>query len=314
MLFADAGDNPVTADFDADEISPYRRRQKALPVRSRRFVRLRWSLRALLFTAFVLLPVAYAGYSVAVFLQTSPLFVLGSATDVAVEGNHFVSRGEVCSALGIFASSTGRRNRGVNIFRLSLEQAKRDVESIPWVRSAVVTRSYPHCLAVRVEERVPVAFVNADGRIKLIDGEGMLLERPEKASFNFPVLSGLDSAASGAERRMRLGLYQEFRQQAASEAAASGWMVSEVDLSDSDDLTAVVVRKDKSLELHLGHSDFGERFHNFLTLLPELDKTEAEVDSIDLRYRNQVVVHHLSSSSLKSGVQASRSGLKTWKE
>ena len=91
MSLAHAEDGSMP-DFDADEVSPYRRRQKAVPVRSRRLAHLRRVLRWLLFTAFVLLPVAYAAYHLAESVLTSRLFVLNSADDVAVEGNRYVSR------------------------------------------------------------------------------------------------------------------------------------------------------------------------------------------------------------------------------
>jgi len=290
MWLGHAEDN--SRDFDADEVSPYRRRQKAVRVRSRRFARLGWLLRRLLAAALALLGIAYVIRRVAVFALTSPVFLLNSAADVAVAGNHYASKEEIVKALGIPSSTrTAVRRTGVNIFELSLERARSQVESIPWVRSAAVTRAYPHHLNVRVEERVPVAFVNVEGRIKLVDGEGAVLESPARATFDFPVLAGLDSGLNLTERRSRLRLYREFMRQIADEAAPSGWVVSEVDLSDADDLKAVVVREHQSLELHLGREGFGQRFHNFLALLPELAKSTASARSIDLRYGNQVVVN-----------------------
>ena len=314
MSLAHAQDGSLP-DFDADEVSPYRRRQKAVPVRSRRFARLRRVLRWLLFTTFVLLPVAYAAYHLAESVLTSRLFVLNSADDVAVEGNRYVSKEQIAEALGI-SSGLGRAKRRtrVNMLRLSLDKATGEVESIPWVRSARLTRAYPHHLTVRVEEREPVAFVNVEGRLKLIDREGVLLERPEKATFDFPVLAGLDSRLSPPERRSRLGLYREFMQQISSEAAPSGWVVSEVDLSDSDDLKAVVVRDNKNLELHLGHDEFGARFHNFLALLPALVQGEVSAASVDLRYGNQIVVNPQPAAAGEARVAGSPPGLKAQKE
>ena len=313
MSLAHAEDGSMP-DFDADEVSPYRRRQKAVPVRSRRFARLRRVLRWLLFTTFVLLPVTYAAYHVAEFALTSRLFVLNSAADVAVEGNRYVSKEQIAEALGISSGPGRARRTRVNMLRLSLDKATGVVESIPWVRSARLTRAYPHHLTVRVEEREPVAFVNVEGRLKLIDREGVLLERPEKAAFDFPVLAGLDSRLSPPERRSRLDLYREFMRQISSEAAPSGWVVSEVDLSDSDDLKAVVVRENKNLELHLGRDEFGERFHNFLALVPELVKGDVTAASVDLRYGNQIVVSPQPAAADDDRVAASRPGLKTQKE
>jgi len=284
-------DNPLDDDFGADEVSPYRRRPKAVPVRSKRWARFQWLLRCLAFTLLVLLPVGYAGYRAAVFALTSSLFTVRSASDITVEGNHYVSAGDVCNALGISASpSASRRVNGVNVFRLSLGRAQRAVESIPWVRSATLTRAYPHHLTVRVEERVPLAFLTVDGRMKLVDSEGVVLEQPDKSTFDFPVIEGLEGV-SQAERRARIGLYQEFGRQVANQTTASGWAVSEVNLADSADLRAVVVQGTQAVELHFGDSDFEPRFRSFLALLPELSKAGTKLESMDLRYRNQIVVN-----------------------
>jgi len=128
------------------------------------------------------------------------------------------------------------------------------------------------------------------------------------------VLAGLDSRLSPPERRSRLGLYREFMQQISSEAAPSGWVVSEVDLSDSDDLKAVVVRDNKNLELHLGRDEFGARFHNFLALLPALVQGEVSAASVDLRYGNQIVVNPQPAAAGEARVAGSQPGLKAQKE
>jgi cell division protein FtsQ len=277
---------PLPGELDGEDESPYLRRQKALPVRrSRVSRRLRWAL----FGVFVLLPVGFAGYGLASFALSSPRFVLNSPDDVIVAGNRFVSREEVLNALGLPLG--GAPGSGANIFRISLEAKRRQVESIPWVQSAALTRIFPHRLVVRVVERTPVAFVNSGGRVSLVDSDGVLLEKPEKAVFDFPVLSGLDAAGSLDERRARLALYQEFARQLEEEAFRSGWLVSEVDLADPDDLAALLVQGRETLQVHFGHQDFLERFRNFLALLPEVSKTNTKIDSVDLRYRNQIVVN-----------------------
>ena len=71
----------------------------------------------------------------------------------------------------------------------------------------------------------------------------------------------------------------------------SGWIVSEVDLNDLGDLQALLVQGKETLLVHFGHKDFLGRFENFLTVLPDLRKTNAPIDSVDLRYNNQVVVN-----------------------
>ncbi len=272
-----------------EEESPFRRRQKPVHVRGGRFAHLGLSLKWGIVALLVLVPASYVAYRLGYFVATSSRFAVTSAENVEIAGNRFVSSEEVLNVFGLPAS--GKLSTGFSIFRISLEEKRRQLESIPWVRSATVSRAYPDRLAVTIVERTPVAFVNLGGKVKLVDGEGVLLEKPEKADFSFPVLAGLGEAVGLTERRTRLALYQEFLRDLAEESPGSGWLISEVDVADPDDLKAVLVQGRETLLVHFGHEGFAERFQNFLSLLPELRKTNARIDSIDLRYRNQIVVN-----------------------
>jgi cell division protein FtsQ len=274
---------------EEEKESAFRRRGRAVPVRRGRGSRWRrlaqWACLSLL----VLIPLGYGGYRLAEFGSTSPEFSLTSAEDVILTGNQYVSRDEAINALGL--PPAGRLSPGLNIFKMSMEEKRRQLEAIPWVERATLTRAYPNRLAVHLEERVPVAFIHVAGHLKLVDRHGVLLEKPERARFDFPVVTGLDAVGGPAERASRLSVYLDFTREVANEAATAGWMISEVDLADPDDLKALLAANQETIQVHFGHGSFAERFRNFLTLLPELKTAGAPVDSIDLRYGRQVVVN-----------------------
>jgi cell division septal protein FtsQ len=288
MAVDEIDDIPPEDESATEEESPFRRRPRAVPVRRGKAGRLKRLLRWAIWGLVILPAVGYGSYRLAMFGLTSPRFMLTSPEDVVLTGNQYVSREEVLNALGF--PPAGRAAYGINIFKFPLEGRRKQIESISWVRSATLTRVYPNRLAVHVVERTPVAFVNLEGRLGLVDGEGVLLEKPERASFNFPVLTGLEKLSGPPERAARLGLYDVFLKEVAEEAASSGWVISEVDLADGDDLKAVVAEGRETIQLHFGREGFAGRFRNFLTLLPELHKSASRVDAIDLRYGNQIVV------------------------
>ena len=272
--------------FEGEEESPYLRRQKAVKVRRRQ---LGWGWRWVLFFTAVAAPVGITSYFLTTFALSSPRFELHSADDLQVTGNQFVSREEVANALGLPLHAGN--GPGTKVFRLSLEAQRKQVEAIAWVRSAALTRVLPNRLVVHVIERTPVAFANVGGHVNLVDSDGVLLDKPESAYFDFPVVTGLDFNASLDECRTRIALYQDFMRQLAEEISHSGWTVSEADLADGDDLKALLVQGRETLQVHFGRGDFLEHFHRFLALLPEIRKANAPLDSVDLRYRNQVVVN-----------------------
>lgn len=269
--------------------TPYMRRSRAVAVQRSRFSlgirRVAWWAGIVIF---VLLPVGAGGYSLAVYLLNSPRFRLTSSKDVKVLGNHYVTREQVLDTLGV-GSEDSRRDQ--DIFRLSLKRAREQVESIPWILSATVVRSYPHALAVYVTERRPVAFVDVGGQVKMVDAHGVLLNTPDKSHFDFPIIEGLDFQADAEGRQEQINLYQEFMRETRGKVSRSGWTVSEVNLTDVSNLKALLVQGERTLLVYFGHTDFRARFENLLEVLPQLRKTNAGIGSVDLRFRNQVVVN-----------------------
>ena len=272
---------PDEGDFGTE--STYRRRQKVVAVSRRRVgskVRhvASWAAKAAAFVA----PVICLGAVITWYVLGSSRFDLSGPDSVILTGNRFVSQADIANAIGAGAEP--------NLFRLSLNDARREVESIPWVKSASLRRVFPNHLEVEVTERTPVAYVNTGNGLKLVDAEGALLEKPADAFFDFPVIAGIDSSMAAAGRKARLALFDRFEQELKSQVDGAGWLVSEVDLSDDEDLKALLVQGRETILVHFGNRDFGERFVTFLTLLPQIQNATAAVDSVDLRYRSQVVV------------------------
>lgn len=288
-------DDDTVSDGMGSSETPYMRRSRAVAVRRSRFSlgirRVAWWAGI---TIFVLLPVGFGGYSLVSYLLSSPRFHLSSSSDVTVVGNHYVSREQILSTLGL---PSGNPQTDEDIFRISLKGAERQIDTIPWVQSATVVRSYPHDLAIYVTERHPVAFVDVNGQIKMVDQHGILLNTPNKSHFNFPIIKGLDFEGDAEGRQARIHLYQEFMQETSSKMSSSGWTVSEVNLSNASNLKALLVQRGQTLLVYFGHADFLARFENLLRVLPQLRERNASVGSVDLRFRNQVVVNPVGENS-----------------
>ena len=76
---------------------------------------------------------------------------------------------------------------------------------------------------------------------------------------------GLENLASLDDRRARLALYLEFMRQLGVEAPRAGWMISEVYLADAEDLKALLINGQQTVQVHFGQKDFLQRFRNFLS-------------------------------------------------
>ena len=263
--------------------SPYLRHQRAGVIRRRRKPRRarrlgKWILLLLL----VLVSSAGGAYW---FQMTHPdpfgPFQF-SSSGVRVQGNRYVTRGEILENLDL-------RGMG-SLFDFSLESRRRQLEEIDWVRGASLARLLPNGLGVWIQEREPVAFVRVADRIKLMDDAGVVLETPRGSSFDFPVLTGWNGSGAEGERRGRLRLYEEFIGGWES-VPQSEWSVSEVNVSDPEDLKALLVAGSESILVHFGREDFARRFRNFLNFISRVRPTQVAIRSVDLRFKNQIVVN-----------------------
>ncbi|SHE26470.1 cell division protein FtsQ/DivIB [Actinomyces glycerinitolerans] len=111
----------------------------------------------------------------------SPLLALRT-TDITVTGaDDTVDAAAVQQAL---ADHAGQSLLRLNVGALGDEVA----DSLVRVKSAAVTRSWPHGLAVRLTLRVPVAARPTDAGYQVLDGEAVVLETVEQAPDDLAVI------------------------------------------------------------------------------------------------------------------------------
>ncbi len=278
---------PLLDEVVAEELSPDRQKRRVAGARRGRTGLGARFLKAATFGILIPLFLAWGVYRIARWAVASERLVFQPDRDLVVTGNHYVTRDDLLTALGFSDSAV---EPPFSIFRLNLVAEQKRVQSIPWIKSATIVRIFPDRLIVNVKERTPLAFAQVNGRLELVDEDGVFLPVPEKASFDFPVLSGLDSVTSPDQRKALLIPYSDFMNQTHDAVARSGWLISEANLSDPNDLRVLLVEGSETVLVHFGHQDFERRFKTFATLAPKVLATNPRIDSIDLRYRNEVVV------------------------
>jgi cell division protein FtsQ len=113
-------------------------------------------------------------------------------TDIKVEGRETTDRETILSALGA--------GPGTPILAMSPRRAKEQLETLPWVRSAVVERRLPDTLYVRLVERKPLALWQHGGKLELIDREGAVIPVTRLERFaKLPLVVGPTAASHAAE-------------------------------------------------------------------------------------------------------------------
>lgn len=277
---------PIPDDLRIEEPNPYRRRQKVIGIR-RGAGRAARIARMYAIGLFVTLALAAFGDWACRRVIASGLFLFQPRRDVALAGNHVVSPEDVLNALGF---GDDIKSPAVSLFHINLARAQRHVDSIPWVESSRIERVFPDRLRITIVERKPVAYAEVNGGIDLVDQDGVFLQPPRKDPLDFPVLYGLDEAASAGDRKAMIARYERFMWDIGDVMRGSSWSVSEVDSSAPDDLRALLVSEKTTILAHFGSGDYAARFKTFTEVAPQALASNPRIDSIDLRYPGEVVV------------------------
>jgi cell division protein FtsQ len=277
-------DDARLVDLDVNEESPFLRGQKR--VSARRSTLPKKTASRLLWTLSVLAILGFGAVGAAALYhygEHSWRFRIESSDNIDVIGMQNVTKPQIMEVMG---ADIGR-----NIFFIPLAQQKAQLEQIPWVESASVMRFVPNRLKVEIHERMPVAFARVGPRIFLIDRVGTLMELPHNHKYSFPVILGMNPGEPISTRAPRMKAYNELIRQLDSDGAHYSQDLSEVDLSDLDDLKVRVNDPAGDVLLELGSSDYLQRFKTYIAHVQEWRQQFQKLESVNLRYDNQVIVN-----------------------
>jgi cell division protein FtsQ len=273
----------------ADEEPRYLRRQKPVEIRRKKFTGRGWPFYR---RVLVLSIVGIAGVTAAVygtrFLLYSPTMLLLKPDQIELNGNHIVAREAVLQQF------IHDRNRSV--LRVPLDARRNEIEQIPWVESASVQRILPNRVRVELTERTPIAFARIGNELALIDGHGVILDRPQGEDLQFPIVSGVPDELSRDQREKRMQVYQEFMKDVDLVRAGSSDRVSELDLSNPKDLRVVMTglagpTDAQAVTIHFGSGEFTGKYKMLVDNFSQWQANTGRVQSIDLQYMRQVVVN-----------------------
>ena len=85
-------------------------------------------------------------------------------------------------------------DKGQSIFEPKIDDIQAKLESITWVKSAIVERHLPNDIAIHIEERVPMALWQHQGKLSIIDRDGKILNDSNLERFkDLMILVGEDA-------------------------------------------------------------------------------------------------------------------------
>jgi cell division protein FtsQ len=283
--------DPVTIELEQelDEDAQFLRTEKRVPVRRTAIPKKtakQFELAAIVVcVAMVSFGVGSAAYG---YGMHSWRFRIESSDSIEISGVRNASRAHVMEIAG---ADIGR-----NIFFMPLDERKRQLETIPWVQSATVMRLWPNRVAVQIQERTPVAFAQIGSRINLIDANGVVMGMPanRQTKYSFPVIHGITETEPLSSRFAAMKIYNRLASELDSpDAGGPRYMqqLSEVELSDPEDIKVTANEGGGTLLIHLGGSNFLERYKLYVSHIGEWRQQFQNLQSVDLRYEGQIIVN-----------------------
>lgn len=290
--FADAGFADPYDDIQEED----RPRRRGLKLKLR--TRMPGSLAARIVTGAALLFIAGVGITLLMLTRTFLLhderFIIQSPSLIEIQGNRHLTRGQL---LDIFGEDLQR-----NIFRVSLIDRQTQLEQLSWVQHATLMRLLPNRIRVSILERTPVAFVRQGTHIGLVDANGVFLEMTRPGTmhsdphYSFPVVTGLSATDPASTRAARMKIFLRFIADLDSSGEKVSEILSEVDLSNPEDIKAMIPANSSELLVHFGDDHFLERYRRFQRHLPEWHAQYPNLRSVDMRYEREVVLDMADST------------------
>jgi cell division protein FtsQ len=218
---------------------------------------------------------------------------------IEVMGQSQLSADEVIRASGL--------TPGQNFFRLDARRAVAGVEALPRVRRAELVRAFPNGVTLLVEERQPFVLVHAGGldrlfwpadrlfwpadRLFWVDEQGVPIGNETRAqALDVPLVSGVgdeDVAAAGRTPSERLAAGVALIRTLMRLQSPLLKEISEVDVSRAEGPVLYML---DGVEVRLGSEDWNDRLGRLGGVLAQLRASGQKATSIDLRFRDQVVL------------------------
>jgi cell division protein FtsQ len=211
--------------------------------------------------------------------------------DVEVEGRSVTPRDDIMKAIDAA--------RGTPILGLSPARIKQQLESLPWIRTAAVERHLPDTLFVRLTERQPLALWQHQGKMALIDHDGVSVTGDHLERYSNLLLVVGDDAPKNAEALIKVLETQPELMRRISAAIRVGGRRWNLQL-------------DNAITVELPETNVADAWTHLAQIDHEHAVLARDIEQIDMRLADRVVVRTVPEPPKPAATQKhSRTAAKT---
>lgn len=180
-----------------------------------------------------------------------------------------------------------------NLFKINLKTFKENIESKPHIKDSKIFRSFPSKIEIILVERNPIAVILSDNFL-IIDSDNISLPYVN-FDLTLPVLTNFkddsDLFVFGEEvQSPSIKTAVRILDQLYKEYSDIYFSISEVSFNENEEFD--IILKNGKTRILLGKNDFDLRIKKLNSFKKNIEKydTLENYKSVDLRYKNQVVV------------------------
>lgn len=196
-----------------------------------------------------------------------------SVQEIFVEGRIETRAAEVLDVLDL--------SRGTPILSFDPQQAREELEKLPWIKTAAVERRLPDTIYVRLTERRPLALWQRHGRLALIGDDGREIEGTDIQRFaQLPMVVGDDAPQHAASLLALLETEPELQRR----------VVAAVRVGDRRWNLRVDAGADRTIEVQLPEINPAAAWARLAEAVHASSLFEKNVTAVDLRLPDRLVV------------------------
>ncbi|MBA7559768.1 Cell division protein FtsQ [subsurface metagenome] len=216
---------------------------------------------------------------VAAKIKSHPIFIV---RNVVVEGASYLDPEKIMELVDISPRT--------NIFDVDLQSISLILSYSYTAEDFTVYRRLPDTVAIRIDERVPVALVNVRELVG-VDANGVTLPHiGAELIETLPIITGIRNLSalsdSSVAKRLQTGLALLSR--INDESPSVYKRISEINITKIQELGISLV--DNGLEVIIGDTGWDKNLQNLEKVITEITKLNEPVKTVDIRFGEKIFV------------------------